>query len=264
LVLPVNVELAGDGTLVWLTPWGVVGKDLFESGDMPRFGGGPIPPREGGGTVVEAAFANTTGDDQFVIADGRILAVATSGGKTGVRVMSLETGQMLKGEDGTTPMELATEAPLGGRVSIRVVGSMLYMVSPGLVKACDLNAPEREWRSDKNLLLADERPTQTASVREAVIARDQVVMIAETRPEASRPGRAGRAARQPAGDVKTSRLFIYSRGPRPKGGEKGTLQYDPVDVAEPTGVLAWQAVDGGLYYLAGDTTLHFLKGTDAR
>ena len=32
------------------------------------------------------------------------------------------------------------------------------------------------------------------------------------------------------------------------------------EVRDPHGIVAWQPVEGGLYYLAGDHRLHLLKG----
>ena len=100
-----NLALASDGTLVWVMPDRVAGKDLFEPGDVLRFGDAPLAAITPNNPT--PPFLSAGGNDQFAIADGRILAVADSGAN--VWVMSLDQGVMLRGPDGAE-MRLSTRA----------------------------------------------------------------------------------------------------------------------------------------------------------
>ena len=51
-------------------------------------------------------------------------------------------------------------------------------------------------------------------------------------------------------------VMAYSRKPERQGFVEVYF-----DFAEPDGIMACQAVEGGIYYLAGDQKLHFLAGT---
>jgi hypothetical protein len=89
--MPVNMALAADGTLVWVMPDRVCGKDLFEPGDRLTFE--QIGAREG---TAPPLFQAATGADHLQIADFRILVLSDNG--TAVRVYSLENGKPLRGE----------------------------------------------------------------------------------------------------------------------------------------------------------------------
>jgi hypothetical protein len=62
------------------------------------------------------------------------------------------------------------------------------------------------------------------------------------------------------------RVLCYSRqivkSSDGKSSESGSLVHD-YRFKEPAHVRSWHLVDGGIYYLAGDDKLHFLKGTVA-
>ena len=75
---------------------------------------------------------------------------------------------------------------------------------------------------------------------------------------AARRNRLGAA---PAPPVPNSRLRLraFSRALTSAGAETGQFSHY-VELGEPSGISTWQAVDGGLYYLAGDKKLHFLRG----
>ena len=104
-LVPVNLALSADGTLVYTLPDRLCLKNLYapwpDSSDrevqgpagMPPFGGAPQP-------------------DQLVIAEGRILALADNGTDKYVRVHSLETGN---------PIPLKIASPQGDQEVDRVL-----------------------------------------------------------------------------------------------------------------------------------------------
>jgi hypothetical protein len=223
-----NVALASDGTLVWVMPDRVAGKDLFEPGDVLRFGDAPLATAGANPPPLLTA----SGNDQFIVADGRILAVADMGAN--VWVMSLDQGVMLRGSDGAE-MRLSTRAPQGAEAGpeMRVVGSMLHIANqkPASIVTYDLNQPGWFW---------DGNGIDNLSLRQVLLAREQLVIVSE---------RAGRKRGAMC-------VLAYSRKPERKG-----LVETYYDFSEPAGILACQAVEGGIYYLAGDQRLHFLAGS---
>jgi len=80
-------------------------------------------------------------------------------------------------------------------------------------------------------------------------SRGHVIVATEDSPRSRKP------------QVKSAKMnvVLFSRSRLPNGGESGKMDYTE-DVIEPAGVVSWQAVDGGIYYLAGDQKLHFLAG----
>ncbi len=231
----VNFALSTDGTLVWAQPDRLAAKDLFEPGDDLRYG-------EGTSNSNSQTYLSATGDDQFVIAEGRVFAV-TDGG-TQVRIHSLESGKLLR-TNGGQPMIIATgktDPNSEEQAQVRVVGSTMYIVSRkrALISAYRLEPFDHMW--DSGGTLGDVTPKQV------LVGRDNVVAVGESY----------NVRRRQPGNYK---LLLYSRGVK-KGVETGALDFEPYKFVEPLGVLAWQAVDGGVYYLAGDHRLHFLAGAE--
>ncbi|CAN5633074.1 hypothetical protein BH09PLA1_BH09PLA1_06420 [soil metagenome] len=219
-----NLALASDGTLVWVMPARVAGEDLFAPGDVLRFGDAPLA---GAG---HSPLLSAGGNDQFIVADGRILAVADGGAN--VWVMSLDQGVMLRGSDGAE-MRLSTRSqPNETDPQMRIVGSMLHIASqnPTRIVTYDLNQPGWFW---------DGKGVDDLDLRQVLVARDQLVIVAERVPR-----KRGAA-----------RILAFSRKPELKG-----LVESMYDFVEPVGSLSCQAVDGGIYYLAGDQRLHFIAG----
>ncbi len=66
--------------------------------------------------------------------------------------------------------------------------------------------------------------------------------------------------RGPAGSAFV-RLLVFRRGPISKSNshESSLLDHYP-QIKDSAGIMAWQPVDGGLYYLTGDQRLHLLQG----
>jgi outer membrane protein assembly factor BamB len=235
---PVNLALSSDGTLVWIMPDRAVAKDLFETGDSLRFGGASSRPQE-----QSFAYALSSGEDQLVIADGRILVVAENG--MFVEALSMDSGQVLKNDEDGAPQRFATGIPTNtdARPSIRVIGNMLYVATPLRVIAYDLEHLGRSWTTDIGR-------EASAPIRAVLPSRGYLLIVTETEPIRSR-----RPQNKPAELV----VDCYSRAQLPDGSESGRRDFHHT-LNEPGGVVSWQAVEGGLYYLAGDQKLHFLAG----
>ena len=59
--------------------------------------------------------------------------------------------------------------------------------------------------------------------------------------------------------IRSLRILAHSRAQIDGGKETGRLEFDQT-VTDPAGITAWQAVDGGLYYLNGEKKLRMLRG----
>jgi outer membrane protein assembly factor BamB len=286
LPLPLNVALAGDGTLVWVLPDRVVGKDLFDTSDALRFGAAPpagAPRRDG----VDTTFVAAIGPDRFMVADGRIIAVCENG--EAVRVLSLETGRTIRNDDGAE-MRMASGAsnPTGGdvQVTVRVVGPMLYVFGPQSVRAYDLERPGDLWQAE----LMDPRDNTSCLFRDAAVTRDHLLVFAVPQPRAgARPpgvppparrlGAGGAPANAVAPGTDAVRVFSFSRAsldgsaagapgdtgsakPPSRARESGVFEF--VQTLWPDPVRQIQAVDGGVFFLTADQKLHFLPGAGSR
>lgn len=223
---PVNVALSSDGTLVYTLPTRIVVQDLYEQGHI-RQNDAAEDAMNG------APFAQMTQPDHLLITQGLILALANQG--TSVEVVDLWSGKR-KGI-------LQTGANEQG-VSMVAVGSQLYTIAPRKVKCFELDghAP-REF--DRILYESNWLP----NVQEAVVGQSHLVLLdigTHTLPADKPPTR--------------YRVLCYSRQ-RVNNTESGLLEHYPT-ITDPSGITAWQAVEGGLYYLTGDRALHFLPGAE--
>ena len=151
---PVNLALAADGTLVYTMPDRLCLKDLYKISqnwdeDLKSVNG---PPNVN-------LYAGATQPGQLLISEGRILALADSGGMQNVqanikyvRVHSLETGQpvQLKYDqpgDGKHQVDLLlTSGTRDWNVLLRTVGSHLYVVGPQSVYGYNLDDPAENWK----------------------------------------------------------------------------------------------------------------------
>ncbi len=224
--VPLNFVLAPDGTLVYTLPDRLCGRDLYETGRAVRFETslGQAAPYNGG-----------TGEDQLLVGEGRILSLSDNG--QFIRVNLLENGQPLA-------KPLATGAN-DWKTRLRRVGSWLYVVSPRTFKAYNLEKPAESWN-----------PTEgsTRRLRDVFFGVDYLVAVDQPL--------ARKAAPEP-GDISSSSVLLafgrYSATPDPEA-QSGRLDY-MVPITDRAGIVAWQPASGGIYYLAGDRTLHFLRGS---
>ncbi len=285
--VPVNLALAPDGMLVWTQPDRLCGKDLFEprrelNYDLPagqdEVGRGPNQPVnvDANGQVFNPIYAGAVQPDQLVISEGRVLAV-THAGKY-VSIYSLESGKLLdyKNADGRrVPARLATVGASTGSqsaitdwsVALNVVGQYVYVTTrqSGPV-AYNLDDPfNLFWNGtiDSNTLpnLLHNQP---------MVGQDYFIVLGQ-------PARRGGMAVNPNGGggvpvvpnvavapnamqpSNTFRVHAYTRSLTKDGRESGRLDHTR-DIRDDAGIIDWEPVEGGLYYLGGDKKLHFLKG----
>lgn len=234
--VPINLALAPDGTLVYLMPDGIRGKDLFEPGDRLNFEQSNSRNEPG------LAFAGSSLPEHIQIADGRIVVLSDGGAY--IRVHSLETGKLLRYLD--SEARLATGAS-NWQVLMRVVGSRVYVSGRRELRSYDLDQPSNAWVSRFP-------PRTTTLARDLFVTPKHVVVVSEP----TGPG----GARRPRSASPTSLLLqAVSRADLGGGRESGLLEHD-IPLAAPSGINALQPVDGGIYYLTGDQQLHFLRGAD--
>ncbi len=249
-LVPVNLALAPEGTLVYTMPDRLCLKDLYKPWAEPEL---EIPAAPG-----QMPYAGASAPDQLIVAGGRILTVADSAGLPGspgekyVRVHSLETGKPLTlkyNKDGNEGIDRVLRAGTKTwNVTLRIVGSQLYVINERTVTAYNLDHPAETWSG-----VMDDDPAQTPHVRDVFIGQKFVVLLNQPT--------SGIAV--PAANIATSyRLPTYGRYPSREGStaESGRLDYLPL-VEDASGITTWQAVEGGFYYLAGDHNLHMLRGS---
>jgi outer membrane protein assembly factor BamB len=225
---PINVALASDGTLVWSEVQRLCIKDLYEPGLEPRIQTTPEPDR--------GLFGGAGRPDQLLVAGGTILALSDDG--SSVRLYSLESGDIRRYIPGPGRAEIEASLPTQAQhrdwdVSVRVVGPYLYAISPNCVVAYNLDHPEISWHCDQNLKPA---------VSDTIIGRDYLILACGTGPSVTLNA-FDRATIQHNSIPTESGLLAFVR---------------PVADASPIGNVV--GVEGGLYYLASDNRLHFLKG----
>ncbi len=270
--MPVTLALSSDGLLVWALPDRVVGKDLFEPANAPpRFGSQPLPGDEN-----SQPYACATGSDSLIVNDGRLLILAENG--VCVRELSIDTGELLKGADGTQKRRATGFHPnegLAGFPNLRMVNSMLYVASFTSLVAHDLTRDGASWHTN---------PIESAGVRFAgvLVGRDQLAIASTTlTPQeiaAQRNNIAAIPGQPPVGNVRRDngrnrvakgsppelRIFIHTRAKLPAGGEDGSVQFSrPFTTHIGLPFLAVQGTDGGIYYLSADQKLCFLPGAHA-
>jgi hypothetical protein len=243
--VPINVALAPDGTLVWVMPDRLCGKDLFEPGERLTF----EELAQGGGQTT-TTFIGATGPDHLQIVDGRVFVLADNGAY--VRAYSLQTGKPLRGEQ--AEMFFATGARQSGwQTLVRPLGRKLYVASPRELKSYDLIKPA----FNTNTLLP---ATTSMRPRDLILTQGYVVVVSE--PVGNAAAAAGARARRPAGARPTTTIQLQpvSRAAYDDTGRESGLLEQPQTITDPATILAWQAVNGGFYYLTGDQKLHFLRG----
>jgi hypothetical protein len=146
--------------------------------------------------------------------------------------MSLDQGVMLRGPDGAE-MRLSTRSQPGeSNPEMRIVGSMLHIASqnPTRIITYDLNQPGWFW---------DGAGVEGLDLRNVLVTRQHLSIVGERLPRRN-------------GAI---RVMSFSRKPEVKGFLESMH-----DFTEKSGILACQAVEGGIYYLTGDQRLHFLAG----
>jgi len=232
--VPLNFALAADGTLVYVLPDRVCAKDLYDPGEQLNW---EVPGQAPGRRVYDGAVL----PDHLLIQDGRVIVLSDEG--QFVRMHSLQTGRLIRypiGEGGREVEALLATGTQGWDTRLMVDGTYLYVMSPRTMLAYNLENPQQTWQGFND-------PAASRNYRDAMIGSDYIVLL-------DAPGaRDGDGPPSPLYN-----LFAFSRT-RTHNGESGLLVLSPT-IRERSGIRTWQGVEGGLYYLAGDRTLHFLGG----
>jgi len=136
-------------------------------------------------------------------------------------------------------------------VSLRVAGHYVYVLSPRNLIAYNMDDPATDqWRTDT--MSINTNPNYKA----AWPVRDFLLVLGEP------PGdqAAGNDVGAPLCQL---RVFDRRQIVDPNGGgstEGGKLEYNQ-PVKDMSGITQLQPVNGGVYWLGGDHTLHFLPGS---
>jgi len=235
----VNAGISPSGVLVGVLADRLFTKDLFEAGDAGMFESPPID-RSNDGFSIAAAKGHLLIDEDRV-------AVLADRGKT-VRVYSFIDGRLTPnklagGGDGSLPTSINGNLNL----LLRMYQNRLYMVTDAASSGFNLADVSDGW--SENFDAAD-----GAATRQQLLIKDWMIAIREL----------------PAVNVenKSSTPYVVdflSRELRPQEqidrvAESGVLGYS-VRIDEAQGVSSWAALSGGLAFLAGEGSLHWLAGT---
>jgi hypothetical protein len=284
-MVPVNLALAADGTLVYTMPDRLCLKDLYKP--WPDSTDKEVQANPG-----ISLFEKANLPDQLLIAEGRILAFADDGTIKYVRVHSLETGQPVPlryhSAQGEQDVDVVLKAGKSDQVSLRVIGPHLYIVNPSGVIGYNLDHPVETWASPEDnipkptvketfldqqyLVLLNEPPVSDDVGAPIPVGLAPAPAPAPVIPQPAQPAQPGnpnvgvppvQPNGAPAGPSHEYRLQIFGRYPvsDKNPAESGRLDYLQT-VTDPAGISpSWQAADGAFYYLTADSKLHLLRGS---
>lgn len=274
-IVPMNLALSADGTLVYTLPNALVLKDLYKPWNDPG-SEKPIP-----GPVQQPPYTGATRPDQLVIAEGRILALADGGPQIGVtpdkyvRLHSLETGLALplkfktgKGDEEVD--RVLTTSNKTWDVGLRVIGSHLYVVGARAIVSYNLDRPAESWNTANTLPNATIRDAFIGQNFLAVLEQPDALAAAGAQPAQAAEAVPGDPAQPPAipNNQPAERLSpryrlhiygIYSVSEK-NPAQSGRLDYVR-EIADPAGITPnWQSIDGGFAYQSGDGKVKLLLG----
>jgi hypothetical protein len=274
-MVPMNLALSADGTLVYTLPNALVLKDLYKPFGDPG-SEKPIP-----GPAQQPPYTGATRPDQLVIAEGRILALADGGPQIGVtpdkyvRLHSLETGHALplrfktgKGDEEID--RVLTTSNKTWDVGLRVIGPHLYVVGSRAIVSYNLDRPAETWSTVYTLPNAAIRDAFIGQDFLAVLEQPDAVGAAPPQPAAPGAGPPPDPAQQPANVDRPAvekpspmyRLHVYGIYPvsEKNPAQSGRLDYVK-EVADPAGITGnWQPIDGGFAYQTADGKVKMLMG----
>lgn len=264
--VPVNFALAPDGTLVWIQPDRLCGKDLFDPRKEPNYeivagqgdAKGPnVNVQMNGQPGAPPIYGGATNPDQLLISEGRILVVNNNGKY--VSAHSLENGMLL---DHKQPNGLRAEARLStisggddGSVPVGDWGVGLHVLGSKLYVCTRQNGPVCYNLDNLGVLWGGtiyKQTTPSVQFQEPFIGQDYLALVDRATATAKPGANAGNTL---------IRFNLYNRS-KLDGNldrESGRLDYFPV-IRDEAGITDVQGVDGGFYYLTGDKKLHFLRG----
>ena len=221
-LVPINLALAPDGTLVYLMPDRIRGKDLFEPGEKPTFE--VMNTRNDPGV----AFAGDTAPEHLQIADGRIVVLSNNGQY--VRVHSLETGKVLRFRDSDAVLRTGAS---NLQALVRVVGPRIYTIGARELFAYDLDRAQLMWSNSLS-------SNTVTNARDMIVTQDHVIVLLE-------PAGPGGLPRPRTATPTNLSLNAISRTSLPMDGK----------VDESTTSLTWPILRGsrrGRLSMAGCTT----------
>jgi outer membrane protein assembly factor BamB len=254
---PINLCLAEDGSLVYLTADHVCCKDLFDPKPDLRFNWPVASNRNNMIGVPNAGiptntFLGATAPDQLIVSDGKVLAVSDNG--SFVRVYKLADGKPFRRSADAENLLNTEVVDSPWNVHMRVVGTKLYVFGPNKILNYDLDdADDPGWNEPVDTSNGATRTT--VRIRDVLLTKQNVLLLLE-------PGSPQR--RDPA-DTSSRMLLIrpISRETLPNGHESGLITHLDRLINVPSGISQLQVVDGGIYYAAGDHQMHFMRGGPA-
>jgi outer membrane protein assembly factor BamB len=253
-LMPINMAISPDGMLVWTLADRLCGKDLYEPDTKKltfEFPPSPAPAAGGANGGINAIYFGCSEAGQLMIQGRKILAMEQYG--RFVSVHSLDDGKPLKHQSGQDEaMTLLTTGAQGSTAQIttvttqmRLIGRCMYVYGAKSLLGYHLDHPGlRSWTPQV-------QDTVPANFKAAIPTKDFIMMVGE-------PG-IRKVLENPA---RIFQLRFYTPilvldASNTSGGRIEQIY----DIAEGAGISAWQAVDGGVYYLSNDQKLHFLRGT---
>jgi len=217
---PINLALGDDGTLAWTVSDHIVMCDLQELSGDLKLQ--PTLPTTSL-PMQNSPFSNFTRPGQILVRGREVLAVSQGGE---IRRYSVESGQPRN-----LPVVLRTEDSTSEAV-LRIGGGYLYAWGPASLAGYNLAKP------GPNILTR----IGPAGAVQLFLGKDVLLYFAHTNTVAS----------------SAVWMMAYSRATT-SGGESGRIVCDGFSL-DTHDVTAWQVVDGGVYYLAGDHSLYMLRG----
>jgi hypothetical protein len=226
----VNVALSEEGTLAFTLLNRVMIKDLYDAWK--------IPPAELGAhlnqdptSFIGLSQSNPLGD-QLIVKGGRLVCLYDSG-------RYMRGFDLIGNVEPTLPLNTGSDSPA---VGMQMVGSRVFVVRTGGMKQYNLadshDHTDLQWRDELGNI---------PHVQSMLLGRDYAVLLED------------KIDRGPAGSPLVT-ILAYSRAPvKGTTHESGKLDYSPT-VRSRSGMTDWLAADGGIYYLAKDGKLRFLRG----
>ena len=221
----VNFALGEDGTLAYTESDRLVIHELFQSaGDRTL-----ARPITGPAQEDPMIFQNMGKPNQLIIADGQVLALCEGGDS--VRGYDDQTGRLRDG-----PMRLSTGDHNDDEIELGLSEGYLYAYGPRSVAAYNIENPQAHWGPEE-IKTTDADPV-------LLMGSDYLILL-----------------EPPPSDGAASSVWLLSAFSRTRypDGESGKKAYEST-LDDPSGIVACQAVSGGVCYLAGDRTVHMLLG----
>jgi hypothetical protein len=174
-----------------------------------------------------------------------------------VAVHSLETGKLLdfRPEKGGPAAEALLSTQGNGPKAVGDWSAGLHLVGPKLF-ICSKKSGPICFNIDRGTTLwvggVDIQTEPSIQYQEPFIGQDFLILVNRPLPNVNPNANPSPNTIQP---------HCYSRAVRDpdRGGESGTLSYYPV-FRDDSGIIDFQGVEGGFYYLSGDKKLHFVRG----